>query len=235
MLWNFESDYIINKTDYEVFVRCHDCDHPISNYKVPRGKGGIAIIWPKLIDKYIKRLEDGNNRIMAIEIQSTSKAICLVNTYLPTQMSGSVSEYRECLDIIQTIIEKYEPTHEMVLCGDMNGILINDRNNAHDYKLKNIVKENTLLHSDALSTQPTFFHHNGNSTSQIDYISSSGSFINKNNILRQHATNTSTHVPVVAELCRCLPTSIQKSRIKECRNKILWDKADQNQYQEILK
>jgi hypothetical protein len=95
------------------------------------------------------------------------------------------------------------------------------RNNAHDYKLKNIVKENTLLHSDALSTQPTFFHHNGNSTSQIDYISSSGSFINKNNILRQHATNTSTNVPVVAELCRCLPTSIQKSRINMCRNKIV--------------
>ena len=97
--------------------------------------------------------------------------------------------------------------------------LINNRNNAHDCKLKNIVKENTLLHSDALSTHPTFFHHNGNSTSQIDYILSSGSFINKTNILRQHATNTSTHVPVVAELCRCLSTSIQKSRIKESRYK----------------
>ena len=101
LLWNFESDYIINKTEYEVFVRCHDCDHPISNYKVLRGKGGIAIIWPTLIDKYIKRLEDGNNRIMAIEIQSTSKAICLVNTYLPTQMlslriqvmSGHTTDY----------------------------------------------------------------------------------------------------------------------------------------------
>ena len=226
--------YIINKTDYEVFVRCHDCDHPISNHKVPRGKRGIAIIWPKLIDKYIKRLEDGNNRIMTIKIQSTSKTICLVNTYLPTQMSNSVSEYRECLDIIQTIIEKYGLTQEMVLCGDMNGILIYDRSNAHDCKLKNFVKENKLIHSDALSTQPTFFHHNGKSTSQ-DYILSSGSFINKTNILRQHATNTSTHVPVVAELCRCLSTSIQKSRIKESRYKILWDKADQNQYQEILK
>jgi hypothetical protein len=62
-LWNFESDYIINKTDYEAFARCHDCAHPISNYKVPKGKGGIAIIWPKHMDKYIKRLEDGNNRI----------------------------------------------------------------------------------------------------------------------------------------------------------------------------
>ena len=202
--------YIINKTDYEVFVRCHDCDHPISNHKVPRGKGGIAIIWPKLIDKYIKRLEDGNNRIMTIKIQSTSKTICLVNTYLPTQMSNSVSEYRECLDIIQTIIEKYGPTREMVLCGDMNGTLIDDRSNAHDCKLKNFVKENKLIHSDALSTQPTFFHHNGKSTSQIDYILLFGNFINKTNILRQHATNTSTHVPVVAELCRCLSTSIQK-------------------------
>lgn len=151
---------------------------------------------------------------MAIEIQSTSKAICLVNTYLPTQMSNSISEYRECLDIIQTIIEKFGSTHKIVLCGDMNGTLINDKNNAHDRKLKNFVNENKLLHSDALTTQPTFFHHNGKSTSQIDYIFSSGSFINKTNILQQHATNTSTHVPVVAELCRCLSTSTQKSRIK---------------------
>ena len=117
-MWNFESDYIINKTDYE--VSCHDCDHPISNCKVPRGKGGIAIMWPQLMDRYIKRLEDGNNRIMAIEIQSTSKAICLVDTYLLTKMSNSVSEYRECLDIIQTIIEKYESTDEMVLCGHLS-------------------------------------------------------------------------------------------------------------------
>jgi hypothetical protein len=115
----------------------------------------------------------------------------------------------------------------------MNGTLIDDRNNAHGCKLKNFVKENKLIHSDALSTQPAFFHHNGKSTSQIDYMLLSGNFINKTNILRQHATNTSTHVPVVAELCRCLSTSIQKSRIKESRYKILWDKADQ--YQEILK
>jgi hypothetical protein len=123
----------------------------------------------------------------------------------------------------------------MVLCGDMNGTLMNDRNNAHDCNLKNFVKENKLLHSDALSTEPTFFQHNRKSTSQIDYILLSGNFINKTNILRQHATHTSTHVPVVAELCRCLSTSIQKSRIKESRYNILWDKAHQNQYQEILK
>jgi endonuclease/exonuclease/phosphatase family metal-dependent hydrolase len=99
-------------------------------------------------------------------------------------------EYRECLDIIQTIIEKYGLTQEMVLCGDMNGTLIDDRNNAHDCKLKNFVKENKLLHSDALSTQPTFFHHNGKSTSQIDYILLSGNFINKTNILRPELAHT---------------------------------------------
>jgi endonuclease/exonuclease/phosphatase family metal-dependent hydrolase len=79
--------------------------------------------------------------------------------------------------LLPTIIEKYEPTHEMVLCGDMNGTLMNDRNNAHDCNLKNFVKENKLLHSDALSTEPTFFQHNRKSTSQIDYILSTGSFM----------------------------------------------------------
>lgn len=83
------------------------------------------------MDKYIKRLEDGNNRIMAIEIQSTSKAICLVNTYLLTQMSNSSQNIVNAWTSYR-LIERYGTTHELVLCGDMNGTLINDRNNAHD-------------------------------------------------------------------------------------------------------
>jgi hypothetical protein len=76
--------YIINKTDYEVFVRCHDCDHPISNHKVPRGKGGIAIIWPKLIDKYIKRLEDGIPSILNVRM-------CMFCSYLfPCEVDPSL-------------------------------------------------------------------------------------------------------------------------------------------------
>jgi hypothetical protein len=51
----------------------------ISNFQVPRGRGGVAILWPSGRDKYIKKLTDGNERIIAVEIQTKNKPICLIN------------------------------------------------------------------------------------------------------------------------------------------------------------
>jgi hypothetical protein len=46
----------------ECHIRCSDCNEPISNFPVPRGRGGVAILWPSQRDKYIKKLTDGNER-----------------------------------------------------------------------------------------------------------------------------------------------------------------------------
>jgi hypothetical protein len=39
----------------------------------------VAILWPSERDKYIKKLTDGNERIIAAEIQTKNKPICLIN------------------------------------------------------------------------------------------------------------------------------------------------------------
>ena len=52
----------------ECHIRCSDCNEP--NFQVPRGRGGAAIWWPSERDKYIKKLTDGNERIIAAEIQT---------------------------------------------------------------------------------------------------------------------------------------------------------------------
>ena len=99
--WNFQvhelGDLSINK-DYH--VRCSDQNEPISGFKLPRGKGGVAIFWPNLWSSRIKKLSDGNERTIAIEIQGQVK-ICLINVYMPTNNSSVNShlEYTECLDI----------------------------------------------------------------------------------------------------------------------------------------
>ena len=47
-LWTFESNVIDSLVpSYDSFMRCSDMNENISNFQVPRGKGGIAIIWPK--------------------------------------------------------------------------------------------------------------------------------------------------------------------------------------------
>jgi exonuclease III len=106
-LWSFDENYF-NKIipQMECYIRCSDYNAPISNFQVPRGRGEVAILWPSERDKYIKKLTDGNERIIATEIQTTNKTICLINVYLPTKMTNSDNQYQENIDILQTMIDK---------------------------------------------------------------------------------------------------------------------------------
>jgi len=161
----------------ECHIRCSDCNEPISNFQVPRGRGGVAMLWPSEWDKYIKKLTDDNERIIAAEIQTKNKPICLINVYLPTKMANSDNQYQENLDILQTMLDKYVDSHTVIICGDMNGSLSNERNNSHDAKLKSFMKLNKFhLHTD-VRNQPTFYHHDGKSKSEIDYIISNDDVI----------------------------------------------------------
>ena len=69
----------------------------------------------------MKRLNEGNERVIAIEIKG-QEDICIVNVYMPTSNSSTNShlEYLECLDILHGIVMKYRQSHKFVTCGDFN-------------------------------------------------------------------------------------------------------------------
>ena len=99
---------------------------------------------------------------------------------MPTNKTDSEYKYRECLDILHDIISRCEPSHKILLCGDLNGILLSSRNNKHDVILKDFVPDHCL--STGLlnhNTDSTFFHFNGVVSSQIDYVLSSDSSLIK--------------------------------------------------------
>ena len=112
----------------------------------------------------ITRLEGGNERIQVIELNIGSK-ICLINTYLPTKKKDSEYNYSECLDIVHDILHRYEQSHHIILCGDLNGTLLPTRNNKHDLFLKEFVNEHSLSNNGHSSVKPTFYHFNGTATS----------------------------------------------------------------------
>jgi exonuclease III len=122
------------------FTRCSDTNDTLDGFKLPKGKGGVSILWPTAWTNNIKMLDGGNERIIAILISASTK-LCLINAYMPTSTNSSQTEYRECIDIITDIIEKYQTTHKIILCGDMNGTLLENRSNKHDKILKMFVKE----------------------------------------------------------------------------------------------
>ena len=76
-----------------------------------------------------------------------------------TCTNSSQTEYRECIDIITDIIEKYQTTHKIILCGDMNGTLLENRSNKHDKILKMFVKESNPTTGAYLPETHTFHHH----------------------------------------------------------------------------
>jgi hypothetical protein len=65
----------------------------------------------------------------------------VTNAYLPTQNTNSQVEYSECLDVIFDIIVKYQSQYQIILCGNLNGTVMESRNNKHDQVLKKYITE----------------------------------------------------------------------------------------------
>ena len=63
--------------------------------------------------------------LIAAEIQTKNKPICLINVYLSTKTANSDNQYQENLDILQTMLDKYVDSHNVIICGDKNGSLSN--------------------------------------------------------------------------------------------------------------
>ena len=208
-------------------IRCNDYLEPLSGIKLPRGRGRVAILWPEMWSSKVKRLEEGNERIIAVTI-AASRPICLINAYLPTQDTGSQVGYSECLDIIHSIFAKFQGTYDVILCGDLNGTLLDSRTNKHDKLLKELTSELQLSTGIPCGNKPTFYHHAGTSTSQIDYILvQEKTLISNYTILDQSPICSSAHAAVKAVLTETI-LNVRHS-LNQRQKKIVklnWDRAD---------
>ena len=101
------------------------------------------------------KLDVGNERVIAIEVNLDIR-LCIINVYMPTNKSDSEFGYRECLDVIHDKIRRYESSHTIVLCGDLNGTLLETRNNKHDIMLKDFVNEHCMSAGSNLKSDPTY-------------------------------------------------------------------------------
>ncbi|CAC5406067.1 unnamed protein product [Mytilus coruscus] len=204
-LWSFELQKLDEKlTDYKVFGRSHDCNEPITNYQIPRGRAGVAIAWPQKFDKVISKLDDGNERIIAIEIM---KALTSHLTSRANMINHTIS------------------------CGDLNGSLISTRNNKHYISLKQFTSVNGLKPTRDIQSKPTYFHTDGKATSQIEYILSNNDILLSTNIYSQDPVNTPTHVPI--KTCTNLYLEIKKnskSKTNSVAYKLIWEEMDKDIY-----
>ena len=144
-------------------------DATISHFNIPRSHSGVLILCSNKLSNIVTKLKVGNERIIALESDFGQK-FCFINAYMPTNKTDSEYNYCECLDVLHDIIYRFESTHKIVFCGDLNGTLMPTRNNKHNIMLKDFVKDHALAIDNFKSLEPTFYHFNGTVTSQIDYI-----------------------------------------------------------------
>ena len=218
----------------ENFTRCQDSFEPLLGIKLPRGQAGVSILWPKEWNNNVKKLEDGNERILAIAINCEIK-LCIINAYLPAQNTDSCLEYQECLDILYDIITKYQESYKIILCGDLNGTLLASRSNKHDRMIKQFISE-TGLHQCCKEVTPTFYHHAQSSESQIDYILISDSDLCASyKISPRESINVSAHCAVTMETTIKAPTvSYSINQDKIVSKKTVWADADVLGYNHLL-
>ncbi|CAC5409957.1 unnamed protein product [Mytilus coruscus] len=208
------------------FVRCSDSYEQISGFNLPRGKGGVGFAWSSSITGKVTKMDEGNERIIGIVINSNPKICVICCVYLPTNNTSVhlIVDYNECLDILDHIINKYSATYKIVIAGDFNGTLLDPRvSNKHDVSIQAFVRDHKLLVP--LSKKPTFIHHSGASSSQIDYIFSTHEDVILDYFIpEKHATNLSSHNIVTAVVDTNIASKLKNKVISPL--KYQWDKTD---------
>jgi hypothetical protein len=125
-LFQHEKNFLpeINKR-FSAVSKHVDDDNPIQPSHKPRGYGGVAWLWNKSLDRIIKPLEKGGNRVLAIQLATTPRPTCLITTYMPAR-AGSVAEaiFREVMDELHELYEKYSSSHIVIILGDINASLV---------------------------------------------------------------------------------------------------------------
>jgi hypothetical protein len=155
--------------DYIGIGKAVDSNDSIPPIQMPRGYGGVTILWRKELDSLITPLKIGNERIQCVETQGNPNTL-VVSLYLPCKSSNNhFSELCECIDQLHEILERYESTHHIIIGGDFNeNILSTTHSNRKNY-ITSFMNDHQLL-SKEIGTTYIHVHPSGNASSAIDYI-----------------------------------------------------------------
>jgi hypothetical protein len=230
-LWQFESNFWEeNVPGYDSHSRSCDMFNLATPVVRGRARGGTAILWKQDLSPFITRLEDGNDRVVCIELATSSARWCLICVYMPTQgQSSAICDLEEHFDILHEILAKY-PDHNILLAGDFNSSMIRDRQ--QDQLLQRFVREHALEWStEAMGKNPTYVHHmlGTEVTSQIDYVFIRGpSRLLQDVVISESGACTSLHRSVRWRIHVCCGVKARDSvrKNKSPIRKIQWDRAN---------
>jgi hypothetical protein len=122
---------------------------------------------------------------------------------MPSDIKEGDYEYRDMMDQLNEVIQKYEETYDILLCGDMNASIHRDDRRRNRIFKKFTVESNLILPTN-YPIDFTFHHHNGKGKSQIDYILFKGKTLNLQpsvSIMTFDAINLSATLSFIVFFC----------------------------------
>ena len=127
-----------------IHSRAHECTE-MDHSRRTGGRGGVATIVGKRLAAFVDTNNaDGSCRILVTTINAGEVPLCIMNCYLPSGTGAeAVEKLKEDMDAIHVLIQKYGPTHEILVIGDLN-LDHYHRHGPKERALRAIIKENCL-------------------------------------------------------------------------------------------
>ena len=216
--------------DFSSCGKAVDTGDPMLPVQMPRGYGGVAVLWKKDIDHLATKLPDGSNRIQCVEFACQDPLI-LISVYMPCKgLRDNVEDFKDCLMQLQEIFNKYSSTHTVIVGGDFNEDLYVQKQSERRQLLETFLKHSQLK---TRTTEKTYMNPEGVETSTIDYIffpEKIDHLVEGPQRLEEESGNVSDHIPLACTLRANLTrVSKQKQSIPTPR-RIKWDKLDKAEY-----
>lgn len=210
-----------------------DTGDPILPAQMPRGYGGVAILWKKTIDHLVKDTEDGANRIQCVEVHA-QQPILVISVYMPCKgLHDNVDEFQDVLAQLHEIIQKYKNSHHILLGGDFNESILAQTATRMLTSFKQFLAENRLL---TKHTGKTYVAPSGAEVSTIDYMFYSQSVekrVLQTEVMDHFSTNVSDHYPVLCTMNIKLDTAKPTKSVVLPASKVRWEKVDKARYEEM--
>ena len=233
--WQFDCQLDSLNTVCQKYIGCGkavDTGNPILPVQMPRGYGGVAVLWKDSIDHLVNKVSDGGNRIQCVEIASR-EPLLLISVYMPCKgLRENVEEFQDCLAQVQEIIVKYSDSHGIIVGGDFNEDFFSEKASTRLHSLKTFVKESGLS---TQQTAKTYMNNDGVDTSLIDYIFFNEKLDRKSpriTRLEDIHSSVSDHYPVACTLHLEITENTRKIVTFPLPSKVKWDKVDKDQYKE---
>ena len=232
--WLFHSQIpMLNevRSDVNSVGKGTDINDPMLPTQMPRGYGGVGILWKKELDSKIKALDDGGKRIQCIQIENfaNNKGLILCSVYLPSKgIGGNVEEFCECIDQLREICLKYFPTNYIIIGGDLNETLGSESAAKRTLYIKDFIDEFGLNFE---NSGKTYVDQGGAECTEIDYFLYNlpeNLVQKKKQILRDIDLNVSDHHPIRMDIVSNFVT--YKATLNKPSSRVNWKKVDTHTY-----